>query len=289
MPIGKKLAVVLAVVVIGVSVALFFRKDASFFGFWNTSSEDPFQQHVERRLEHGARWTDQAVDLRGGPASQAVRVPSAATAAIGQSPSDQAAPPTFQKNLNPVGALLAPIDGVVDDGEDVPEPLDGDFDAAGSAGSAGGQVLHTVVDGDTLTNLAVRYLGRADAYLDIYEHNRDVLRSADLLPIGAVLRIPPRTTSRPEAAGLSGGASSGAAAAPHGSRTQPARTAAAVIIQRATGSLLVRGASYHRSCEESTARTPAMRWPACRFMCDLRHPMTYQHRRDFHTTMPVAN
>jgi nucleoid-associated protein YgaU len=51
---------------------------------------------------------------------------------------------------------------------------------------------HAVVDGDTLSQLAARYLGRADAYLEIYELNRDVLASPDLLPIGAVLKIPER-------------------------------------------------------------------------------------------------
>jgi hypothetical protein len=35
-------------------------------------------------------------------------------------------------------------------------------------------------------------LGRADAYHQIYELNRDVLSTPDLLPIGAVLRIPAR-------------------------------------------------------------------------------------------------
>ena len=49
-----------------------------------------------------------------------------------------------------------------------------------------------VVDGDTLRRLAQRYLGSSDRYLEIYEKNRDVLLSPDLLPIGVVLEIPPR-------------------------------------------------------------------------------------------------
>jgi len=37
--------------------------------------------------------------------------------------------------------------------------------------------------------LAAKYLGRADRYGEIFDTNRDVLRSPDLLPIGKVLKI----------------------------------------------------------------------------------------------------
>ena len=50
---------------------------------------------------------------------------------------------------------------------------------------------HKIVDGDTLQDLARRYLGTADRYLEIYEVNRDLLPSPQLLPIGAELKIPP--------------------------------------------------------------------------------------------------
>lgn len=55
---------------------------------------------------------------------------------------------------------------------------------------------HTVVDGDTLSELARRYLGTADRYLEIYQWNSDVLANPDVLPIGQLLRIPPR--NRPQ-------------------------------------------------------------------------------------------
>ena len=62
-----------------------------------------------------------------------------------------------------------------------------------SEGSAG---THLIVDGDTLHGLAERYLGDADRYLEIYEANRDVLPSPEVLPIGARLRIPRRQGGR---------------------------------------------------------------------------------------------
>lgn len=50
-------------------------------------------------------------------------------------------------------------------------------------------VRHRVRDGDTLTFLALRYLGAAHRYLEIYEFNRERLPSPDLLPLGVELEI----------------------------------------------------------------------------------------------------
>jgi nucleoid-associated protein YgaU len=49
---------------------------------------------------------------------------------------------------------------------------------------------HRIVDGDTLAQLANRYLGSADRWRELYDFNRDVLTNPELLPIGAELRIP---------------------------------------------------------------------------------------------------
>jgi len=51
---------------------------------------------------------------------------------------------------------------------------------------------HKIVDGDTLEALAERYLGSAGRSAEIYEANRDVLPSPQLLPIATELKIPPR-------------------------------------------------------------------------------------------------
>jgi hypothetical protein len=50
-------------------------------------------------------------------------------------------------------------------------------------------VIHTVQDGDTLTKLAARYLGDAARQAEIFDANRSVLTSPDVLPIGAQLVI----------------------------------------------------------------------------------------------------
>jgi nucleoid-associated protein YgaU len=51
---------------------------------------------------------------------------------------------------------------------------------------------HVVIDGDTLTRLADRYLDDSDRSTEIYGLNRDLLTNPELLPIGVELRIPPR-------------------------------------------------------------------------------------------------
>ena len=60
------------------------------------------------------------------------------------------------------------------------------------------QRSHKIVDGDSLKQLAERFLGNADRYKEIFDLNRELLRSEDLLPIGVVLKIPPR--QRPQSA-----------------------------------------------------------------------------------------
>jgi nucleoid-associated protein YgaU len=51
---------------------------------------------------------------------------------------------------------------------------------------------HIVIDGDTLTRLADRYLDDAGRASEIYRLNREVLADPELLPIGVELRIPSR-------------------------------------------------------------------------------------------------
>jgi nucleoid-associated protein YgaU len=177
MPVGKKLAIVLSVVIVGVSAALMFSKENSPLRFWSGASDDPFAQHVERRVGAPA-WNPNA------PVTTA-----AATAAITQPRPLPPEPATYQ-TMRPVGTLLAPIDGIVEPGSGRPAEKSAALEASPSSYQSSHALRHTVEDGDTLTKIALRYLGRADAYRRIYDLNRDVLSTPDLLPIGAVLQIP---------------------------------------------------------------------------------------------------
>ena len=78
-------------------------------------------------------------------------------------------------------------------------------DQSNSAGSGPKQVRadlhrHRIVDGDTLANLAERYLGSRDRDEEIYEANRQVLEHRELLPVGTeiVIPLPSAELSHPE-------------------------------------------------------------------------------------------
>ena len=51
-------------------------------------------------------------------------------------------------------------------------------------------LTHRIVDGDTLSGLAQRYLGSSTRFREIFIANRDRLQTPDVLPIGVMLRIP---------------------------------------------------------------------------------------------------
>lgn len=61
------------------------------------------------------------------------------------------------------------------------------------------QRRHRLTDGDSLERLAERYLGDAARAEEIFAINSDLLAAPDLLPLGKIIRIPPRDD---ETAGL---------------------------------------------------------------------------------------
>jgi nucleoid-associated protein YgaU len=181
MRIGRKLMVVLSVLVTGASTAFFFRRDGR--DAWNNqATTGPFRERVERRVTAGAAWA------RKINQQQALQSRAATTAAIEQPAETTTAQPAFHKSVNPVASLLPPVDGIAPEVENASTPPSVTDPAADLPVTP---ATHRVQDGDTLTRLAVQYLGRADRYLEIFEYNRDVLSNPDLLPIGATIRIPP--------------------------------------------------------------------------------------------------
>lgn len=61
--------------------------------------------------------------------------------------------------------------------------------ATAAAGAAAGRT-YTVKAGDTLSAIAKEHLGNANAYMKIFEANRDQLTDPDKIKPGQVLRIP---------------------------------------------------------------------------------------------------
>jgi LysM repeat protein len=62
-----------------------------------------------------------------------------------------------------------------------------------AAQAGGGQQTYTVQQGDTLSAIAKRFLGNTNAYMDIFNANRDQLKDPDVIKPGQVLKIPQAT------------------------------------------------------------------------------------------------
>jgi len=62
--------------------------------------------------------------------------------------------------------------------------------AATATGTAGSAQTYTVQPGDTLSKISKQHLGDANAYMDIFNLNRDQLSDPDKIKPGQVLKLP---------------------------------------------------------------------------------------------------
>jgi nucleoid-associated protein YgaU len=205
MPLGKKIALVVIVLQASLATAWALRKETAA---GDLSAAAPptgeFIEPVTRRLtaDSSARPPRAPMPFRLAPQSEAVLgAPVAATGSGGGE--SVALPLNYQRTLSPVGALLRPLEGDSTaessrEGEPVLE-LSPPAGPAAAVGDTTAPRHHKIVDGDTLSRLAAEYLGSSERYLEIYELNRDLLASPDLLPIGKTLMLPPAESSGPPA------------------------------------------------------------------------------------------
>lgn len=164
---GVRITIAATILLIGATGAVLARRDAADNARPELASDEPLilrapvsscPTGVPPRIEPAGIAPQPATGRQSGPA---VTVPATASPAVA------AAPATPRMDRSWGGVTLPPA-------RDAQRP-----------------VRHRVVDGDTLAMLAQRYLGSAERQMEIFEANRDLLASPDLLPIGAMLRIPP--------------------------------------------------------------------------------------------------
>ena len=183
---GTKIALGFGVLVMGILAAFAFRRDP---GGGANAMPDPHNQLVLRQpaLPGVAEAPDSRAGgqgRQGGPTSK-TKPPSAKPVTI-LTPIDQGAPPPALATSYPGGPARTAATPSADSrwGTSMSVGLP-------SPRQAGGRfTIHTVVDGDSLESLAEQYLGTDQRWPEIYEANRQLLRSPDVLPIGATLRIP---------------------------------------------------------------------------------------------------
>lgn len=197
------------VVVVGIMIASVFRHSTGSVPTWSTPSEagrSGTPTYKVRRLPP----VDRVSSAPTGQGESPSRPTPGFSPPVGLALSSPGVPPARVSPWN-----TAPPPQLADRYPAPPSPSSGWVPALGarrpgSANSAA--VVHRVKDGDTLPQLAARYLGDPHRFMEIFEANRHVLASPDLLPIGVELIIPRRVSAEPgtpQSPGTPLGASSG--------------------------------------------------------------------------------
>jgi nucleoid-associated protein YgaU len=193
MNMTARVGIVISVVAIGVAAALPFRKDGTPTA--NSSQHDA--SPIERRIYPGNGDAWKGTFPSSNLSTQPLRLPTAATGmdtTVRTETPDF--PPSYHRTHSPVGALLNRPDEPLDDSFASAEPMLLEPELSDPNARP---LNHKISDGDTLAALAKQYLHDATRWPELFEHNRDVLKSADLLPIGCVIKIPTGNPPKPAA------------------------------------------------------------------------------------------
>ena len=220
----KKVGLALAILLCSIVGAFFFRDDAPRSS--GPELRDP--QKLDQEIAHGGRVPYPESNSRQ-PAAGARRSdrssngfdpndlpdflrgdPSAGQGTAQRSRVNGSRDPLFGNDRNPKTSDLSTLAPPPQDTPAVPIPLhNSEWDVASNdnstarrsgtdamtATSAKGRT-HTVTDGETLSSIAGKYLGSQARYQEVFQANRDQLKSANDLKIGMKLNIPDRTETR---------------------------------------------------------------------------------------------
>ncbi len=176
---GVKLALASGVLLLGTTVALFYRHSPSA-----TTEPTNARPPILRQWTGSTQSPDPERPRLGVTKASPVRHPRATILAA------------LERNEPP--PELARVYPRPDDSSSAAPVSLPDYQLPEPADSRPALRIHKVADGDTLALLAERYLGSADRAMEIFELNREVLRRPDALPIGVELRIPSRSAPAPK-------------------------------------------------------------------------------------------
>ena len=285
MPRRAKIVLVAVVLVAGLLVAWQFRKPSAATAVEKSTADGPARTALDQSPASQPPNTAPPLDLATAPAQQTA-------------PSTDASPPP---HVEPAPAQAQSSDNSADATPDhtaavalkpaetaVPE-LPQNFSGVDRSNRAAPLELrsepvaddptaptHKIVDGDSLSSLAERYLGSAARAGEIFACNRDVLSDPELLPIGVRLRIPagparPKVAATPPAGSTSDFAPPAASpAAANPLRSSPAPQTQIASETAKAPPLLDIGARRCRRCRRSGPNrlppsgfiscNPATRW-----------------------------
>lgn len=214
----KKVGLALAILLCSIVGAFFFRDDAPRTN--GPELKDP--QRLDQEIAHKGREPYQESNSRraagrSGSSFDPNDLPdflrdgsSAGQGAAQRNRVNASRDPLFGNDRNPRTSDPSTLAPPPQDAPAVPIPLhNSEWDIASNdnptarrngidattATSAKGRT-HTVVDGETLSSIAGKYLGSQARYQEVFQANRDQLKSPNDLKIGMKLNIPDRTETR---------------------------------------------------------------------------------------------
>ncbi len=221
----KKVGLALAILLCSIVGAFFFRDDAPRTN--GPELKDP--QRLDQEIAHQGRKPYQEPDTRtrendprratgrSGNAFDPSDLPdflrdgsSAGQGTAQRNRVNASRDPLFGNDRNPRTPDPSTLAPPPQDAPAVPIPLhNSEWDVASNDGSTARRNgidattatstkgrTHTVVDGETLSSIAGKYLGSQARYQEVFQANRDQLKSANDLKIGMKLNIPDRTETR---------------------------------------------------------------------------------------------
>lgn len=184
----KKVGLALGILLIGIVGALFFRNEAP----------DPDQNGP-------ALANPQSLDSRIRHKPHAPYLPDAAPSSVAATTIPEVTVPEVSGQLGTVSGANAsrpvpePIrpNGARDREVSTPVPLPTrevvpTEPPVGRSDSKPSVVVHEVAPGESLSSIAYKYLGTHKRYKEIFEANKDILKSPDDLGVGMKLKIPPK-------------------------------------------------------------------------------------------------
>ena len=205
-----KIGMALGVALVGIVGALFFRREPESSAD-KTPPPLPNAEQLDREIAEQAKAPYiqglEEFDAPSAPVPPPTGTAKPNSGAKGDKPLETAGakPAATPEPLRPTKPDPATADSAPAHNRDweptgpsaAPGKKPGDAPRASPAGSITGTGrTHVIRPGDTLSGLAARYLGSSGRFREIYDANRDQLRSADDVREGMTLKIPDTGKSR---------------------------------------------------------------------------------------------
>lgn len=207
----KKVGFALGILLVGITGAFFFRNDVPAGDTGQLASADSLDAKIDQKTQRPylpEREDENGIEVDDVSAADVIpTIPSGDNGDIlipnpirlGDAYGVDIVPPipSPENDLSGVDSAIA-----AGDSHGLVTPGGTDQTLSGNAGTKRAYKVHKVVAGDNLSEISEKYLGTSRRYREIYEANRDILKSPDDVRVGMKLKIPAARTDRKAAHAL---------------------------------------------------------------------------------------